>query len=275
MLKFEKTLPVGLQLYSVRDFLQKDFEGTLKKLKDMGYDYVEPAGFYGMTAEKFSDGLKKAGLTAISAHIPYAEMMSDSNKVINDCLTLGIKYLAIPYLDEKTRPGAADFENVLNTIREFGKKCAENGITLLYHNHDFEFIKMPDGRYGLDYMYETVDASILATELDCCWVKVAGEDPVEYVKKYAGRCPVVHLKDFTGVKSENMYNLIGLKETAKSTSSFEFRPVGYGKQDIPSIIKAAIASGAKYLVVEQDQPGEQTSLEAAEMSRNYLKSLGF
>lgn len=275
MLKFEKTLPVGLQLYSVRDFLQKDFEGTLKKIKDMGYDYVEPAGFYGMTAEKFSEGLKNAGLTAICAHIPYAEMMADGDKVVNDCLTLGIKYVAIPYLDEKTRPGSENFENVLETIRAFGKKCADKGITLLYHNHDFEFIKMPDGRYGLDYMYETVDASLLATELDCCWVNVAGENPADYVRKYAGRCPVVHLKDFTGHKSANMYNLIGLKETAKQTSTFEFRPVGYGKQDVPSILKAATESGALYLVVEQDQPGEQTALEAVEMSRKYLRSLGF
>lgn len=275
MLKFEKTLPVGLQLYSVRDFLQNDFEGTLKKIKDMGYDYVEPAGFYGMTAEKFSEGLKKAGLTAICAHIPYAEMMADGDKVVNDCLTLGIKYVAIPYLDEKTRPGSDDFENVLETIRAFGKKCADSGIQLLYHNHDFEFIKMPDGRYGLDYMYESVDASLLATELDCCWVNVAGESPADYVRKYAGRCPVVHLKDFTGQKTANMYNLIGLKETAKETAAFEFRPVGYGKQDVPSILKAATESGASYLVVEQDQPGEQTSLEAVEMSRKYLKSLGF
>lgn len=275
MLKFEKTLPVGLQLYSVREFLQNDFEGTLKKLKEMGYDYVETAGFYGLTAEKFAEGLKNAGLTAISAHVPYDEIIADPDKVISNCKILGMKYIAIPYLDEKTRPGTDGFDGVLETIKSFGKKCADNGLTLLYHNHDFEFIKMPDGRYGLDYMYETVDASLLATELDCCWVNVAGEVPTEYIKKYAGRCPVVHLKDFTGVKSDNMYNLIGLKETAKETSAFEFRPVGYGKQDVPSIIKAAIASGANYLVVEQDQPGEQTALEAVEMSRNYLKSLGF
>lgn len=275
MLKFEKTLPVGLQLYSVRDFLQNDFEGTLKKIKEIGYDYVETAGFYGLTVEKFAEGLKNAGLTAISAHVPYAEITADPDRVIRHCKALGMKYIAIPYLDDKTRPGSEGFDGVLETIKSFGKKCADNGLTLLYHNHDFEFIKMPDGRYGLDYMYETVDASLLQTELDCCWVNVAGEVPAEYVKKYAGRCPVVHLKDFTGVKSDNMYNLIGLKETAKETSAFEFRPVGYGKQDVPSIIKAAIASGANYLVVEQDQPGEQTSLEAVEMSRKYLKSLGF
>ena len=275
MLKFEKTLPVGLQLYSVRDFLAADFKGTLKKVKEIGYDYVEPAGLYNIPAVDFKAALDEAGLTAICAHVPYAEMVADPDKVIADYTTLGVKFIAIPYLGDDDRPAAKNFENVLAYIKEFGKKCADAGITLLYHNHDFEFVKMPDGRYGLDYMYETVDASLLQTELDCCWVKVAGEDPASYIRKYAGRCPVVHLKDFTGEKSNNMYNLIGLKETAKTTSTFAFRPVGYGKQDVPSIITAAIESGALYLVVEQDNPGEQTSLEAVEMSRKYLKTLGF
>lgn len=275
MLKFEKALPVGLQLYSVRDFLEKDLLGTLKKVKAMGYDYAEPAGLYGIPAEKFRAALDEAGLTAICAHVPFAEMKADPDKVIKDYTTIGIKFIAIPYLGDDDRPGAKNFESVLDYAREFGKKCADAGMTLLYHNHDFEFIKMPDGRYGLDYMYETVDASLLQTELDCCWVKVAGEDPAAYIRKYAGRCPIVHLKDFTGERSNNMYNLIGLKETAKVTSEFAFRPVGYGKQDVPSILKAATESGALYLVVEQDNPGEQTSLEAAEMSRKYLLSLGF
>lgn len=276
MLKFSKTLPVGLQLYSVRDFMASDLPGTLKKVKEIGYDYVEPAGLCGVSAEAFKKALDDAGLKAICAHVPLAEMLADQDKVINDYgKVIGLKYIAIPYLGESDRPGAENFENVLDFIRAFGKKCAENGITLLYHNHDFEFIKMPDGRYGLDYMYETVDSAALQPELDCCWVKVGGENPAAYVRKYAGRCPVVHLKDFAGEKSNNMYNLIGMKETAKETSAFEFRPVGYGRQDIPSILKAATESGAEYLVVEQDNPGEQTSLEAAAMSRNYLASLGF
>lgn len=275
MLKFEKKLPVGLQVYSVRDYASNDLEGTMKKLKAIGYDYVEPAGLYGKTAEEYRAVLDAYGIKAICAHVPYAEMVEDIDKVIRDYTVLGCKYIAVPYLGDDDRPLAKNFETVLENIRKIGKKCAENGITLLYHNHDFEFVKMPDGRYGLDYMYETIDAATLQTELDCCWVNVAGEDPASYIRKYAGRCPIVHLKDFTGSKSQNMYNLIGLKETAQTTSTFAFRPVGYGKQDIPSILTAAIESGAEYLVVEQDNPGEQTSLEAVEMSRNYLKSLGF
>ena len=273
MLKFEKTLPVGVQLYSVRDFLTKDLKGTLAKVKAIGYDYVELAGLYGIAAKDFRAALDEAGLTAICAHVPYAEMVADLDKVIADYSTIGIKYIAVPYLGEDDRAGGKNYDQVLKNIAVFADKFLANGITLLYHNHDFEFMKLDNGKYALDEMYDLIPA--LQTELDCCWVKVGGEDPAEYVKKYAGRCPVVHLKDFTGEKSANMYNLIGLKESAKKTSTFAFRPVGYGKQDVPTIIRAALESGASYLVVEQDDPVEQTSLEAIEMSRNYLKTLGF
>lgn len=270
-----KTLPVGIQVYSLREEASKDFQGTMQKIKELGYDFVELAGLYGIPATEVKAILDKIGLPCYSAHVSELMTNSDIDAVLNDYVTIGCKYVVVPYLAEGMRPGDPNFDEILAKIENVGKKARAKGMTLLYHNHDFEFIKMPDGRYGLDYMYETVDASLLATELDCCWVNVAGENPADYVRKYAGRCPVVHLKDFTGHKSANMYNLIGLKETAKQTSTFEFRPVGYGKQDVPSILKAATESGALYLVVEQDQPGEQTALEAVEMSRKYLRSLGF
>ena len=133
---------------------------------------------------------------------------------------------------------------------------------------------MPDGRYGLDYMYETIDASILQTELDCCWVKVAGEDPAEYVKKYTGRAPVVHMKDFFGEKSDSMYELIGEEKKPVRPGNFEFRAVGYGLQNVPSIVKAAKEAGAYWLVVEIDTPTPgKTAMECIEDSVKYLRSI--
>ena len=113
-----------------------------------------------------------------------------------------------------------------------GEVAKGYGIQLLYHNHDFEFMKV-DGKYALDELYDSVPADLLKTELDVCWVNIGGENPADYIRKYAGRCPVVHLKDFFGTKSENMYELIGIKSTApKRPTDFEFRPVGSGMQDI-------------------------------------------
>jgi len=131
---------------------------------------------------------------------------------------------------------------------------------------------MEDGKYAFDYMYEAIPADLLQTEIDTCWVNVAGENPSEYIRKYAGRCPVVHLKDFYKEgKAEGMYELIGVEKKEESKGVFEFRPVGYGLQDIPSIVKASEESGAGYLVVEQDRSIGRTSLEAVELSIKYLK----
>ena len=260
MLKFEKKLPIGLQIYSVRDYASKDLEGTLKLVKEMGYDYVEPEWLYGKTAEEYKAILDRCGLCAACLHVTYAELIADTQKAIDDCKTLGVRYAAIPYLMDDDRPLGKNYEEVLVNIARCGKLFAENGIKLLYHNHDFEFVRMPDGRYGFDHMYDTVSREYLGSEMDTCWVNVGGVDPTAYLKKYAGRAPVVHLKDFSG---------------SKAAGDFEFRPVGYGIQDIPSIITAAIENGAEYLVVEQDAWGDQTSLEAVKMSRDYLKTLGF
>jgi sugar phosphate isomerase/epimerase len=107
-------------------------------------------------------------------------------------------------------------------------------------------------------------------------VNVGGENPVDYLLKYTGRANIVHLKDFVGSRTENMYALIGIDEGEKKDTKgkFEFRPVGYGVQDFPAILDAGEKAGAKWVVVEQDEPSMgKTPLECAEMSINYLRSL--
>ena len=271
-----KTLPVGIQLYTVRDEMAKDLSATLAAVKNAGYDYVEPAGLFGLSGEAFKAELDKAGLVAVSAHVPLNEMLANPEEAIKTYKTLGCKYFAVPYLGGGERYGDEGFDAILEGIAKFGKLCHENGLTLLYHNHDFEFEKTADGRYVLDYMYETISPDYLQTELDTCWVNIGGEDPASYIRKYAGRCPVVHLKDFIGSKTENMYALIGTDEaTSEKSEAFAFRPVGQGKQNFPEILKAAVESGAEYVIVEQDDTYDTPCLEAAKMSRDYLKTLGF
>ncbi len=269
---------IGYQVYSARDDAARDLLGTLKTIKALGYDGVEFAGFYGHEAREVKAMLDEAGLVAISHHVPYAAMCENIEKVIEDNKTIGCKYIAIPFLDDATRPGSAGFAATLRNIYKFGKLIKEAGMQLLYHNHDFEFVTI-SGQYGLDFMYDAVPACLLQTELDCCWVRYAGEDPAEYVRKYAGRCEVVHLKDYVGRREagKNPYALIGVdKDTAKADEgvAFEFRPVGYGEQDVPSIIKAGQESGAEWFIVEQDLSIGREPLEAAKMSIDYLRGLG-
>ncbi len=201
----------------------------------------------------------------------------DAEGTVANYKLLGCRYMAVPWLNAEYCPGGEKFDTTLAVIDKVGRLCNVNGMTLLYHNHDFEFKKMPDGAYALDYLYATVPAEILQTEIDTCWVKVAGQDPAAYVRKYAGRCPVVHLKDFYKEGAAvRPYELIGADSKADDARGvFEFRPVGYGMQDFPPVIKASEESGASYIVVEQDMSVGRTTLEAARLSREYLKSLGY
>ncbi len=272
-----KTLPVAVQVYSVRDDAEKDFAGTMKKIKEIGYEGVELAGLYGHTPAEIREAVEAAGLKAVSAHVPFQELAADMEGTVKQYEEIGVEYIAIPYLMEEDRPGTPRFEGNVKLFEEIAKTCKAHGIQTLYHNHDFEFVKMPNGQYALDYIYSTIPADLLQTELDTCWVKVAGEDPAAYVKKYSGRAPVVHLKDFHKEgRPANMYQLIGtdVKEE-ESHGTFEFRPVGHGDQDFPPILEASIEAGSKWVVVEQDQSVGRTPIEAIAMSREYLKSLGW
>ncbi|MBQ6847338.1 MAG: sugar phosphate isomerase/epimerase [Clostridia bacterium] len=265
---------IALQLYSVRDDMEKDFEGTLRKVKAMGYEGVEFAGLFGKTAAEVKNICKEIGLIPFSAHIPYADMVKD-NDLLKVYKEIGCEYVIIPYLVEQDRPGKPAFNDVIENAKILGKKANELGMKLGYHNHDFEFVKLGD-EYALDVLYNNVPAELLTTQLDTCWVNVAGENPAEYIRKYDGRVEVVHLKDFVGSKSENMYALIGIDDDKKKEieGEFDFRPVGYGVQNFPEILKASHEVGAKWVVIELDRPSMgKTAIECVEMSLNYLKTI--
>lgn len=277
-------LPIGLQLFSVRDDLAADFEGTLKKVKEMGYDGVEFAGLFGKNPKEVKKLCDEIGLAPVSAHVPLQEMMADPEGVIATYRQIGVLQIVIPYLTEEYRPGAAGFDMLIRWARKLGQLCKAQGMKLAYHNHDFEFVKLGD-EYALDVLYREVPADFLETQLDTCWVFVGGEDPVKYVEKYAGREHTVHLKDFwaspetvKGHKCEKLYQLIGIDDgkqvKAEAGQSFCFRPVGYGVQNVQAIVQAAEDSGAKWIIVEQDNPSmNKPPLECAEMSISYLKTL--
>ena len=269
-------LPIAVQIYSVRDDAAADLRATLQSIKNMGYDGVEFAGLYGNKPADIKAMCAEIGLTPISAHVPYLDMVKDPEGVLGDYAEIGCSYVVIPYLTPEYRPGEDKFGEVIENAKMLGEKANALGMTLLYHNHDFEFIKL-NGKYALDILYEEVPASLLQTELDTCWVNVGGEVPADYIRKYSGRTPVVHLKDFFGEKSDDMYELIGIESQApKRPSGFEFRPVGAGLQNFPEILKASEESGAKWVIVEQDKPSMGlTAMESIKKSIEYLKSIGY
>ena len=270
-------LKTGLQLYTVREELAADFEGTVRQVAAMGYEGVEFAGLYGRSAEEVKALMEETGLNPISAHVALAEMLDDIDGVLKTYKTIGCKYIVVPYLPEEYRPEHGNFEETLKILAYFGEKITAAGFTMLYHNHDFEFTVI-NGEHYLDTIYARIPAALLQTELDTCWVNVGGEDPAAYVRKYAGRAPVVHLKDFfmRGRQKEGLYELIGIdKKVENSGENFGFRPVGHGMQDIPEILRASVEAGAEWVIVEQDRPAPgQDPIESARLSAEYLKGLG-
>lgn len=270
------SLPVAVQVYSVRDNASKDLRGTLEAIKEMGYDGVEFAGLYGNSPAEIKKMCEEIGLVPVSAHVPYVDMLADAEGVLKQYAEIGCKYVAVPYLMPEHRPDSDQFPTVVENIGKIGKVAKELGIQLLYHNHDFEFMKL-DGKYALEVLYDTIPQDLLQTELDTCWVNVGGEEPAAYVRKFTDRAPVVHLKDFYGEKSEDMYELIGIEKKAPARpGNFEFRPVGSGLQDFPAILAAAEDAHAKWVVVEQDSPSMGlTPMECIKKSREYLKTLGY
>ncbi len=261
-------LPIALQLYSIRKEVEADFRGTMEKIKEMGYEGVEPAGFGKLSVAEAKEILDEVGLKLVSAHFARVELKN--MELLKEYKKAGLQYAVLASLRDRTP------EEGVVMIREMAERCKELGMTLMYHNHDFEFEKTAEGGYILDKYYDEIPADLLLPEIDTCWVKVAGVDPIEYIRKYSGRQEVVHLKDFVGSKTANMYGLIGEDEGEKKAeaSKFELRPLGYGVQDVPGIIKASEEAGTKWLIVEQDSPSMgKTPMECAKMSIDYLKSL--
>ena len=270
-----KNFKVGIQLFSVRDEMERDMDATLAKIKEIGYDYVEPAGYFGKSADEFKALLDKHGLTAISVHQGPQDFWRDAETNINYLKKIGAKYCAIPWYS--VEEFKERFDETMEKFTSLGKMLKENGIQLLYHNHDFEFQKI-DGEYIIDKMYKTIPADILQPEFDTCWVNYGGEDPAKFLAKYADRkIDVVHLKDFVcqGFVKGPVYGLIGEggnEGDNSGESEFKFKPVGYGVQNFASILESCEKIGAEYLIVEQDQWYDEDPFECAKKSREYLKN---
>ncbi len=275
-----KNYKIGLQLYSVRDEMEKDVKATLQKVKDMGYDYVEFAGYFGYSAEDLRAMLDEIGLTAISVHQKVDLYLEKGQEAADYMKTLGVKYSAVPWYDKSKLAGTDGWDNTVKEFATVAKLLSDNGIQMCYHNHEFEFDTF-EGKYLLDILYEVFGKGEIDPELDLCWVHYAGLNPAEYLVKYADRMGIIHFKDFVckNLGGGPVYALVdndGKPQGGKSReeTGFEFRPLGEGLQNFPAILEALEKTNVEYIIVEQDQSYDTPSLEAAAKSRAYLKTLG-
>lgn len=274
-----KNFKIGIQLYSVRDDMQKDMEGTLAKVAAMGYEYVEFAGYYGRTSAEVKALLDKYGLKCISVHQGLDFFDADPQAGIDFLKGFGVKYVVIPWTDKKLLQDDAAWVGTAEKWNAMAALLQKNGMKLLYHNHDFEFERLPDGSYIHDRLFR--DVAGMDPQFDTCWVHYAGINPVDMLNRYSGRVEVVHLKDFVckNLAAGPVYALIDTEGKAQkgvglSDTGFEYRPLGMGIQDIPSILEACEANGTEYVIVEQDDSPGRPPMEAIALCRQYLASLG-
>lgn len=244
---------IGLQLYTVRDFMAKDPSDTLSKVAKVGFNSVEGAtytgtqNFYGMAPAVFSKLLKDHGLIMPSAHyrlgeeMPKGEIVKGTilhewDKAVDDAAEVGLKYMVCAFLSVDERKGLDHYKYVADQLNIAGERCKKAGIQLCYHNHDFEFIKQDD-QYPFDILLGA-DKNLVKMEMDIYWVSKAGLDPVELFNQHPGRFPLFHLKDMD------------------NTPQKAFTEVGNGIINFKEILKHQKKAGLQYFFVEQDKcPG--------------------
>ena len=272
-----KKFKVALQLFSIREDMEKNMDAALKTVKEIGYDYVEFAGFFEHSAEEVVDMLKKYDLKCISVHQDINSVLNQCQKAVDYLVKIGAKYCAIPWYSVEMLKGTPSWDQTVSIFTEAGKLLKKNNIQLMYHNHEFEFNKFED-KFLLDWIYDTIPSDILQPQIDTCWVHYAGCDPSEYIVKYSDRISIIHLKDFVckNLESKPIYSMpeYNFKTATKQENGFELRPVGYGIQNFPNILEACEIAGVEFVVVEQDNSPDRPPMESAKMSREYLKSLG-
>ncbi|AIE84795.1 sugar phosphate isomerase/epimerase family protein [Fimbriimonas ginsengisoli] len=239
---------LSVQLYTLRDALSQDLPGTLAKVREIGLEYVELAGTYDRSADEWKALLAKNGLTASGSHIGIDALSSDLDAVIADAKTIGFKYVILPWIGNDVY--ADGWEKVAKRLEPIGRKLKEAGLTLAYHNHAFEF---ENG--GLDTFYTSADADLVKAQLDLAWVQIGGADPAAYIRKYAGRVPLVHLKDFDPALTP------------------QWRPAGEGKVDWDGVLAACQEVGVEFGSLELDE-SPIDPIEAVRKSFDYFHAKG-
>jgi len=257
-------MPIGLQLYTVRDHLKKDLEGTLKQVAAIGYREVELGSFdfYGKKPAELRRILSDLGLRAISLHFTESQLRADPEKHIAMAKECGITYVGLASLDEKSRKSLDAIKRDAEWFNQIGTSANQARCRFDYHGHNFDFAAV-EGAVLYDELIRRTDPQLVNFELDCFWCVRAGKDPVDYFHKYPGRFPQLHIKD--------------LKPGYPPTTGEDFRPgafteVGRGVIDWKKIFQAAAEGGMKHFYVEQDEC-DGDSLESIKISYAYLHNL--
>jgi len=255
---------VGLQLYTVRDLMKTDFDGTIAKVAQVGYKEVEFAGYFGHTPQQVRAACDKNGLTPVSTHVQYDELDAKFPQVVEDSKAIGLGYIVCPWIPEELRKSPDIWKQAAEKFNHCGEQSKKAGIQFAYHNHWFEFLPV-DGKLPYDLLLKECDANLVKMELDLCWITAAGGDPLKYFSQYPGRFPLVHVKDLktmphiTAGGAQNYGDTVDLTE------------VGSGLIDWKKIFAQSGKAGIKHYIVEHDHPKQP--FDSITASYQYLNTV--
>jgi sugar phosphate isomerase/epimerase len=246
---------MALQLYTLRDPAKQDLAGTLKRVREMGWEYVQWSGMPSLPAEKIRAELDAAGLKAISAHVAIEPFEKDFEANVKFWKTVGNKDLGPGGMMNDCKANLDAWLKGARRLDALGAKLRAAGLRLSYHNHAWELEKFPgDNRPKLDILMEATKPENLCAELDLAWLRVGGADPATYIRKCKGRCPTVHAKDVV---------------LARNGRKQQFKPLGQGELNWPEIFAAGDEAGIEWYVYEQDS-GEGSPFDYTHASYEFL-----
>lgn len=244
-------MKIGLQMFSVRDYVEKDMAEALRRVADIGYQGVEFAGYGGLSADRLTALLDSLHMEAGGTHVDFNSMANDTDYHFGFARDLGLRHIAISVLGPEGLVSA----DCVKKANEMCEKAEKYGLTLSYHNHTHEFEKA-GGKYLYDNWMEQIPQ--LCSELDVCWVVKSGLEPVEWMKKYADRLHLIHLKELPKEEQGKRY----------------FPAVGDGNIDFPAVLRCGSELGCDWAFVELDECLGDT-VESAKRSRDYLRKIGY
>ncbi|MBU5348429.1 sugar phosphate isomerase/epimerase family protein [Paenibacillus lautus] len=225
---------LAVQLYTLRHELDLDFPGVLQQLKSMGWAGIELAGYHGHSAEQVAAWLRETDLQAAGMHVGYERLVGELQSVTEEALIFGLKHLVCPGTPMELR-SPDGYRQVKQKLQEVAGILESKGIVLSYHNHAFEFDVYVEGRPALEYLLDDSNASGLKAETDVYWIRKAGYDPAEYLNRYTGRAPLLHLKDMAVDGTE------------------DYAEIGTGLISFDPILEWGMENGVEWFIVEQDE----------------------
>jgi sugar phosphate isomerase/epimerase len=257
---------IGMQLYTVRDEMAKDFDGTLARVAALGFKEVEFAGYFDRTPQQVRAALDRNGLTSPSTHVDLATISDRLPQAIEASRIIGHKFIVLPWLDDAARKDPNIWQRVADTLNRAGVSAQAAGLQMGYHNHHFEFVPTASGQMPLDLLLERCDPKLVVFELDLAWISAAGQDPLAYFAKYPGRFPMVHVK---GLR----------KRPAKGAATPieqvmpDIADVGGDSIDWARIFARSEQAGIVHYYVEHDIP--KSAFDSLKTSISYLQALRF